>query len=308
MRFSFGGDWHGWGAGLGAERATYDDADVIGSTLLAAGGGEVTFWDAPTAGNQYTDLLDDNGSSVYYLALSAGTDTYRVGGLPRFQGPDGVPVLYAEAGDAPRMRLVAGDAHLASTDTAALIAGMLDDAADLDTVVDAAETAAGVLAAEVATQQGRVEDLQDAEISAVGMRPSAATNLTTSTWTTISFGAEQFDTHNGHSTVTNTSRYVAAQDGYYLLMGMVVYEYHATGLRYTRWHVNGIGLTGGSVIMPAHSAGSGGLSVPAMTTIVALEIGDYVELQGHQSSGTTLATEDLATHASNMSVYYLRPL
>lgn len=56
----------------------------------------VAFWDAPTGGSQHTDLLDISASPI----TSVTADEY--GHLPRFQGPDGVTGMWADAGGTSR--------------------------------------------------------------------------------------------------------------------------------------------------------------------------------------------------------------
>lgn len=74
--------------------------------ITAASGGlmrltaaTLTFWDAPTGGNRYTDLLLA-GSPV--VSIVVGAD----GQVPAFQGPDLVTAMWADGG-AGRVRLVA---------------------------------------------------------------------------------------------------------------------------------------------------------------------------------------------------------
>ncbi|WP_281155174.1 hypothetical protein [Streptomyces sp. HYC2] len=62
----------------------------------------VTFWDAPTDGTRHVDLLDASGTPT----TSVTTDEY--GSLPRFQGPDGVVGMWADAGGSRRAWM---DAH-----------------------------------------------------------------------------------------------------------------------------------------------------------------------------------------------------
>jgi hypothetical protein len=70
--------------------------------------GEVTFWDAWSGGTQYTDLLDDNGDAITSVTSSDGS-SLPLGTFPRFQGPDGVTYMWADAGSGARFVMGATD-------------------------------------------------------------------------------------------------------------------------------------------------------------------------------------------------------
>lgn len=55
-------------------------------------GSVVTFWDSRTEGTKYSDLFDVTGTTPQ-SAVDAGDD----GGIPEFQGPDNVVVMWAQA-------------------------------------------------------------------------------------------------------------------------------------------------------------------------------------------------------------------
>lgn len=65
---------------------------VTGSQTLLVPSAVVTFWTDPTAGSQYTDLLDLSDTPI----TSVVTDSS--GAIPQFKGPDSVTVMYADAG------------------------------------------------------------------------------------------------------------------------------------------------------------------------------------------------------------------
>jgi C1q domain-containing protein len=309
MRFNFGGQWHAWGAGFGAATATYDSG-AVGLRLLGVAVGDITFWDSQVAGNQYMDLLNDAGSSTFYITLNSGNPLYPLGGLPRFQGPDGVPVMYAEAGDAPRVRIVANDAYLYNQAGFELVGGLQTEAAALDTQVDAIEATRSSQNTTANNMATSVANLQAAQLRpAAVLRPSAVTTLTSSTWTTILFGAETIDTASQHSTSSQTGRFVCTLPGYYLFTSQISYAGSDVGSRYARYLVNGLAPQSVSVLLPANAiSGSSGVTVPGRMQILALAGSDYVELQGHQTSGANLNTDASSSVYSFMSVVYLRPL
>lgn len=124
------------------------------------------------------------------------------------------------------------------------------------------------------------------------LRQTVAQPLATSAWVSLTMNVEDLDDDpdgvGGHSTASSTSRYTARYAGWYWLAGGVTITANATGNRGARWAVNGTAVNGGSVLLPA--TGSGGTRVPARGQLVYLAEGDYVELQGTQSSGVSLNT------------------
>lgn len=136
------------------------------------------------------------------------------------------------------------------------------------------------------------------------MRQTSTQNLSTATWTSITFTTEDYDTDpsgaGGHSNSSNTSRYTAVYAGWYLVSGGVTFAANATGIRAARWAVNGSALDG----TQATGQPVSGLphSVAARAEAVYLNVGDYVELQGYQSSGGVLATVSSGDSQSSMTV------
>lgn len=136
------------------------------------------------------------------------------------------------------------------------------------------------------------------------VRQTVAQNLTHNTFTAVTFTTEDWDNVNGHSTVTNTSRYTCQTEfaGKYLLNGAVAYDANVNGNRTCRWALNGTAITGSQA---AGVAGSVSSIVGARPFLVDLAVGDFVELQGFQSSGVTLATDNALQ--SSMTVTWAGP-
>lgn len=67
-------------------------------------GTTLTFWDAPDAGTQHTDLLNADGEPTTEVVTDAQ------GRIPTFAGPDGVTGLWASAGGTSRAWMTARDA------------------------------------------------------------------------------------------------------------------------------------------------------------------------------------------------------
>jgi hypothetical protein len=129
--------------------------------------------------------------------------------------------------------------------------------------------------------------------TAVGARAYRSTSATiaTSTWTSISFNAEAFDSDTFHDNATNPSRFTvpAGKAGKYLLHGVVSFAPDVTGIRHARWLLNG---TTQMIVFGINSQGTAYRSRVPVTTIVDLSVGDYVELQGFQNSGSSLEVGD----------------
>jgi hypothetical protein len=123
-----------------------------------------------------------------------------------------------------------------------------------------------------------------------GIQTVAQNNLTSSIWATITLDTELIDDYGGHSTTTNTSRYTAQLAGWYEVSGSVTWLQNGTGTRGARLAVNGT-VVQGSAVMMSTAASTTDTSVPTTTRVVYLNVGDYLEVQGWQSSGANLATK-----------------
>ena len=133
---------------------------------------------------------------------------------------------------------------------------------------------------------------------------TAQTAIANNSWTPITFDVEDLDTHNGHSTASNTSRYTCQRAGKYRLNGAVAWAGSASGQRWTRWAKNGTEIAGSGLNQQATSAGQA--IAPARNLNVTLALNDYVELQALQSSGGALDTYVGVAYAqSAMSVEWI---
>lgn len=143
---------------------------------------------------------------------------------------------------------------------------------------------------------------------AAELRQSVAQSIPNTTWTSITFDVEDLDSDpagtGGHSTSSNTSRYVALYAGWYRVGGGVEFAVNATGQRGAAWAVNGTLVSANRTFISATAAV--GMGVPARTKLVFLNVGDYVELQAYQNSGGALNTFVTAEAAPGMSVVWER--
>lgn len=128
---------------------------------------------------------------------------------------------------------------------------------------------------------------------------SVAQTLTNGATTAILLDSEVADTYNGHSTSTNTDRYVAQVAGYYLGYGATYFAANATGQRIGLILKNGSAF-GIPVAMrtTVDAASAGATEVPA-SGVVYLNAGDYMQLGGIQTSGGNLNTN------ANGSYFYV---
>lgn len=115
---------------------------------------------------------------------------------------------------------------------------------------------------------------------------STTQSVANNTPSPITLDTEVADSYGGHSTVTNTSRYIAQVAGYYVAVGSVTFGSNASGIRTAQIYKNGVVVPGGYF---AGSAGSFNCSAIGIT-VVSLAVNDYIEVWGNQSSGGALST------------------
>jgi hypothetical protein len=125
-------------------------------------------------------------------------------------------------------------------------------------------------------------------------------SVSSGVWTTINLNTTQVDTYTGHSNTTNNSRYTAQIPGLYQVCGVAAWPSNATGVRGTRIHVNGAVVQGSAQMSLAPPINNAGLATPLRT--VRLNVGDFVEVAGWQSSGAALSTNTGSDLASALFV------
>lgn len=136
-----------------------------------------------------------------------------------------------------------------------------------------------------------------------GIQTTAQASIATSAWTSMNLDAEPIDSYGGHSTSVNTSRYVCQLAGWYEVCGSVTWAANGTGTRGARIAVNGT-VVQGSAAMIAPAASTTDTGVSTQPRAVFLNVNDYVEVQGWQSSGATLATKVDADLTSTLYVCF----
>jgi hypothetical protein len=103
------------------------------------------------------------------------------------------------------------------------------------------------------------------------------------TWTTISFDAERWDTDNIHDTVTNNDQLVCRTAGKYIIVGQVEWDPSTTGER-----IVGIYRNGSEISRVRGQPNSNGYINQVVSTEYDLGVGDYIQLKGYQSQGTAI--------------------
>jgi hypothetical protein len=104
-------------------------------------------------------------------------------------------------------------------------------------------------------------------------------------WATMIWDAEIIDRDGMHSMTTNASRLTAQTAGYYDVQGVITYVSNATGARGVRLQINGSNSQGRA---SACQAANGLWHGQPIASVVFLNIGDYLEMQGVQVSGGSL--------------------
>lgn len=143
----------------------------------------------------------------------------------------------------------------------------------------------------------------------VQLRQTASQVVATSTFVALTFTTgEDIDSEGGHDTGSNTSRYVAQEDGWYQFSGAVSLEANTSGRRLCRWAKNGTEVSGSRIEIEVVTGG-GDCIFSARTMLISLSAGDYVELHAWQSSGANRNTVVSAAELqSSMTGVWMRRL
>ena len=133
------------------------------------------------------------------------------------------------------------------------------------------------------------------------MTQSAVQSIANSTITPLAYDGSVVDSYGGHSNVTNNTRYTAQVTGWYYVSGVAAFASNATGVRVGRLRKNGSDV----VYFDAWDQAVNGQPTATVTAgILFLNVGDYVEFCGYQTSGGALNTFTTGPQPG-MSVYWL---
>lgn len=134
---------------------------------------------------------------------------------------------------------------------------------------------------------------------------STATASANAVWIALGLDTTTQDTYGGHSNTTNNTRYTAIVAGTYEVCGTVAWPANSVGARGVRIMKNGSTVVTGSATFTGTTNGD----VYAITTPayqVPMQVGDYLEVWGFQSSGGALSTSVAAADIrSSMNVRWV---
>lgn len=136
------------------------------------------------------------------------------------------------------------------------------------------------------------------------LRQTIQQTINSSTNTPITFDVEDFDHLNGHSTISNTSRYTCQRSGFYRFSGAAGFAPNASGFRAARLWKNGVQLPGNTNSWSQFSTASNAV-IPVRDQVHQLTVGDYVEVIALQNSGTGLLTPNGIDDQATLEVEYL---
>jgi hypothetical protein len=133
-------------------------------------------------------------------------------------------------------------------------------------------------------------------------RQTTLQTLTNATLTAITFTTEDVDSSGMHSNVTNTSRATAVYPGWYRHGGAVGFAANATGNRLVEIAVNGTSKDGTRTSSIGFATNAPCIGV--RNDPVFLNVNDYAEIFGFQSSGGNLNTAVTAQEQSSFSMQW----
>lgn len=134
----------------------------------------------------------------------------------------------------------------------------------------------------------------------VRLEQATPQSIPNNTETAVLFDTESVDYDNGHSTVTNTSRYTAATAGWVVVMGGVTWASNATGVRHATVRSNGTTVRAKEI----RTATNGDFTIMTISALVFLNVGDYIEITCLQTSGGALSITNNFV-GSWMALYWL---
>jgi|GEM_PF-5635820 len=153
---------------------------------------------------------------------------------------------------------------------------------DSDGGIEVTTSAGGTNAARITVAPGGIVSLPSQ--SAARAYRSSNQTIANSTWTKVLFDAESFDTQDEFDS-TLGYRFVAKENGYYLVCASVQFAANANNYRSIAIYKNGVVWANGPLVINNGSATAVRLG---MADIVPMNAGDYVEIWVWQNRGGTL--------------------
>jgi hypothetical protein len=139
--------------------------------------------------------------------------------------------------------------------------------------------------------------------TSVGTPSSVASGV----WTAVPFSTTDLDTDGGHNTVTNNSRYVVQVPGVYWAKGCVGWNSTGIGNNQSRFNtaiaVNGVILRGAAQFAWKQTNDN---AATLASGVAVLSTGDYVEVWGLQTTGTSIYFDNGSTGtACDLSLFWV---
>lgn len=164
---------------------------------------------------------------------------------------------------------------------------------------------------EIVTAAFMNTNIRDSGLFLIGVplfrgRNTAGQSIANATYTAVNLDTEDVDSDNGHSTVTNPSRYIGLTTGWYLLSGGCGWAVNAAGQRGCEFAKNGTSLPGTDVMQPNATASFASSTTVRSSHVQLNGTTDYVELRGFQSSGGALSTATNSTDQPSVDVQWVR--
>lgn len=126
--------------------------------------------------------------------------------------------------------------------------------------------------------------------------------VATSTTTVVPWTTERSDSHNGHSTTVNPSRYTCQVAGMYMVTCSIPWEPNAAGAREMLFVVNGATGYAAERFAPGANVAVVGTSCH----LIRLAVNDYVEVTVWQSSGGSLNVDFDYANGPLLDIAWLR--
>lgn len=114
-----------------------------------------------------------------------------------------------------------------------------------------------------------------------------SSSVSNTTWTAVPLNTNFIDTDGGHNVAVNNTRYTVQVAGWYWVVGMVAWN---TGIPAGTFRMEGAVAKNSNIIAGSSqflSIITQGPSAVATSSLVACNIGDYLEIWGRQSTGAT---------------------
>jgi hypothetical protein len=129
-----------------------------------------------------------------------------------------------------------------------------------------------------------------------------AQSVASGSWTSLSIDTEILDSDGSHSNITNNTRFTCVVAGTFLFLGTAAFTANSTGVRGSRFALNGTSIRGTQT--NTNTCSSSVWAEPCWA-VTPMFIGDYVEIQGFQNSGGALNTYNGADCTTSFAAYWI---